>query len=158
MGNAVVRRELWDEIWCETKQRIPHSAHPTLIFVCRTKLTSVCLPLERMAEHPPFLKIGCAERGLKIDPPLITVSLKYLSATATFKHHSRSLGFYNPYTISVLVMVIPTISFICFGFIWLLFSLSSYSSSRSKRIKEIKCFQLTWLFYFICLLFLLFFP
>lgn len=96
---------------------LPPSRSSCFIFVCRAKRTSVRLPLQRMAEHPPFLKIGCAERGLKIDPPLITVSLKYLSATATFKHHSLSWGFYNPYHIPVLVMEIPTICLTCFEFI-----------------------------------------
>lgn len=93
-----------------------------------------------MAEHPPFLKIGCAERGLKIDPPLITVSLKYLSATATFKHHSPSQGFYNPYHIPVIVMEIPTISRTYFKFTLPLFSLhgctqfiSLFSSKRMKK-------------------------
>lgn len=47
----------------------PLSSHPALIFVCRSKRTSVRLLVQRMSEHPPFLKIGCAERGLKIDLP-----------------------------------------------------------------------------------------
>ena len=76
-------------------------AHPAIIFVCRAKRTSVRLHVQRMSSHPPFLEIDCAERGLKIDPPLITVSLKYLRATATIKRHSLSLGFYNPYRVPV---------------------------------------------------------
>lgn len=101
--------------------RIPHTipplAHTAFIFVCRAKWTSVRLPLQRMAQHPAFLKIGCAERRLKIDPPLITVPLKYLSAQATFKHCSLSLVFYNPYHILVPVMEIPKTMF------WIYFTL-----------------------------------
>ncbi len=110
MGKAVVRREWrWNIMWSTAESLLLFlpPAHAALIFVCRAKRTSVRLPLRRMAEHPPFLKIGCTERRLKIDLPLITVSLKYFSATATFKHHSLSRGFYNPYHIPVLVMEIP---------------------------------------------------
>lgn len=57
----------------------------------------------------PLLKIGYAEKPLKIDPPLITVCLKYLSARATFKHYSLSLGFYiameNPKSCSEFILL-----------------------------------------------------
>lgn len=67
-----------DETPCDQWQNLSPPAHSALVLVCRAKRTSVRLPVQRMPEHPPFLKIGRAERGLKIDPPLITVSLKYL--------------------------------------------------------------------------------
>lgn len=64
----------------------PLSSHPALIFVCRSKRTSVRLLVQRMSEHPPFLKIGCAERGLKIDPPPIN------SVSEIFMSHSHLLS------------------------------------------------------------------
>lgn len=45
------------------------------------------------ARQQPLLEIGCAEKRLEIDPPLITVCLKYLSARAPFKH-TVSQGFF----------------------------------------------------------------
>lgn len=113
-------------------------SHPALIFVCRAKRTSVCLPVQRMSAHPPFLKIGCAERGLKIDPPLITVSLKYLWATTTFKHYSLLVGFYNPHHIPVFVMEIPTIRLTYFEFIFVLFSTRTYSAHNPPPALRMK--------------------
>lgn len=78
--------------------------------LCRQNEANKCAHVERAAEHPPFLKIGCAERRLKIGPPLITASLKYLSAAATFKHCSLLLGFYSHYHLFVLIMEIPRIN------------------------------------------------
>lgn len=76
----------------------------------------------------PLLKIGYAEKLLKIDPPLITVCLKYLSARATFKHFSLSLGFY-------IAMEIPKS---CTEFILLSFSLHGHIQFTSlfQRIKK----------------------
>lgn len=100
-GGMLSWGESGDERSCDQRQNpssSSSSSRSSCTHLCLQSEANKCAPpfLQRTAEHPPFLKIGCAERGLKIDPPLITVSLKYLSATATFKHHSLSLGFYNP--------------------------------------------------------------
>lgn len=142
--------ESGDEVSCDQQQNSSSSSSS------RSSCSHLCLQSKAnesappFTEHPPFLKIGCAKRGLKIDPPLITVSLKYLSASATFKHHSLLLGFYNPYRIPVLVMEIPTISLTCFEFI--LFSqlgrtlcISLFQFSEDEKSK---CLQLTKLFFF----------
>lgn len=77
---------------------LPPPALPSLIFVCRAKRTSVHLPLRRIAEHPPLLKIGCSERGLRID------SINY-SLYEIFISHSH---LQTPLTITRVLQHIPT--------------------------------------------------
>lgn len=101
------------------------SAEPSLLLSLTLLLSLSVEPSEQVRTSlyrewqtaQPLLKIGYAEKPLKIDPPLITVCLKYLSARATFKHYSLSLGFY-------IAMEIPKS---CSEFILLPFSTWTYS-------------------------------
>lgn len=118
MGNAEVRRD-WRWTWSCDQQQNPSynsSSRSYCFYLCLQSQVNKCAPPFTENGTAPS-QIGCAERRLKIDPPLITVPLKYLSAQATFKHCSLSLGFYNPYHIPVPVMEIPKTMF------WIYFTL-----------------------------------
>lgn len=78
-GNAVTRREWrWNIMWSAADSVLIPLILLSSLSAERSEQVWLCL-LQRMAEHPPFLKIGCAERVLKIDPPLITVSEIFIS-------------------------------------------------------------------------------
>ena len=77
--------------------RIPPPLPPALIFVCRAKRTSVRLPSQRAAEHPPSLKIGCAEKTQNRS------SINY-SLSEIFISHSH---LQTPLTIARILQPIP---------------------------------------------------
>lgn len=75
---------------------IPPLACTAFIFVCRAKLTSVRLPLQRTAEQPAFLKIGCAERPqnrstINYSPSEIFISQRYLQTPVTITRVSQPI-------------------------------------------------------------------
>lgn len=144
-GNAVVRREWrWNIMWSAADSLLLLSSCSHLCLQNRAN-KCVCL-LQRMAEHPPFLKIGCAERRLKIDPPLITVSEIFIS-----RNHLQT-----PFTITRFLQPLPhphsrhrdshnqpvlTLFDSCYLYMDIL------CSYPSKKKKKSVCSWLAWVFF-----------
>lgn len=138
MANSGVR---WGGRWMRSHDQQHHPSSSSSFFLWLALLLSLSVEpserAQRMAGRASkILEIGCAEKRLEIDPPLITVCLKYLSARAPFKH-TVSQGFFfstSPCRFSNHHSNQPPLIFS----LWTRFHISSYPSSWLKKIKDLE--------------------
>lgn len=130
---------------------IPPLARTAFISVCRAKLTSVRLPLQRAAEQPAFLKIGCAGRpqnrpSINYSPSEIFISQSYLQTPVTItrvlqpRPHSSSSRHGDSQHCVLNIFCSCSLYTDVFR---------SYPRSWSETVVKDKYLQLTWLF--VCL-------